>query len=106
MTAKKKKRERLPDLDRMTDEEVARFWDTYSFADFWDEFERVEEPIFVKPPKKVVSLRLDQQMADLLEMLAREKDIAYTTLVRMWVVERLRQELEKREQEKSLAKQR
>ena len=106
MTAKKKKRERLPDLDRMTDEEVAQFWDTYSFAEFWDEFERVEEPIFVKSPKKVVSVRLDQQVADLLEMLAREKDIAYTTLVRMWVVERLRQELEKREQEKSLAKQR
>ena len=106
MTAKKKKRERLPDLDRMTDEEVAQFWDTYSFVEFWDEFERVEEPIFVKPPKKVVSVRLDQQVTDLLEMLAREKDIAYTTLVRMWVVERLRQELEKREQEKSLAKQR
>jgi hypothetical protein len=51
-------------------------------------------------------LRLDQQIADLLEMLAREKDIAYTTLVRMWVMERLRQELEKREQEKSLAEQR
>ena len=106
MTAKKKKRERLPDLDRMTDEEVAQFWDTYSFAKFLDDFERVEEPIFVKSPKKVVSVRLDQQVADLLEMLAREKDIAYTTLVRMWVVERLRQELEKREQEKSLAKQR
>jgi len=106
MTAKKKKRERLPDFDRMTDEEAARFWDTYSFVDFWDEFERVKEPIFAKPPKKVVSVRLDQQVADLLEMLAREKDIAYTTLVRMWVVERLRQELEKREQEKSLAEQR
>ena len=104
MTAKKT--EGLPDLDRMTDEEVAQFWDTNSFVEFWDEFERVEEPIFVKPPKKVVSVRLDQQVADLLEMLAREKDIAYTTLVRMWVVERLRQELEKREQEKSLAKQR
>ena len=51
-------------------------------VDFWDEFKRVEEPIFVKPPKKVVSVRLDQQVADLLEMLAREKDIAYTTLVR------------------------
>ena len=54
MTAKKKKREPLPDLDRMTDEEVAQFWDTYSFVEFWDEFERVEEPIFVKLPKKVV----------------------------------------------------
>jgi hypothetical protein len=96
-----KGKKRLPDFDRMTDEEIARFWDTHSFADYWDEFERVEEPIFIKPPKKVVSLRLDQQVVDLLEMLAREKDIAYTTLVRMWVVERLRQELERRKQEKS-----
>ena len=51
-------------------------------------------------------MRLNQQIADVLEMLAREKDIAYTTLVRMWVMEKLRQEMEKREQEKSVAEQR
>jgi len=100
MTIKEKKR--LPDFDRMTDEEIAQFWDTHSFADYWDEFERVEGPIFVKLPKKVVSLRLDQQAVDFLEMIAREKDIPYTTLVRMWVVERLNQELEERRQERAL----
>jgi hypothetical protein len=92
----------LPDFDRMTDEEIAQFWDTHSFADYGDEFERVERPIFVKPPKKVVSLRLDQQAVDFLEMIAREKDIPYTTLVQMWVVERLNQELEERRQGRAL----
>jgi hypothetical protein len=32
--AKRKGKERLPDFDRMTDEEVAHFWDTHSFADY------------------------------------------------------------------------
>ncbi len=49
----------------MTDEEIGQFWNTHSFADYWDEFEHVEEAVFVKPPKKVVSLRLDRQAVDL-----------------------------------------
>lgn len=76
--------------------EEAEFWDTHSFVDYWDEFERVREPVFVKPQKKVVFLRLDAQTVDLLVAVAREKQIPYTTLVRMWVAERLKEELERR----------
>lgn len=90
-TAKK----RLPNLSKMTEQELAEFWDTHSFADYWDQFKRVREPVFVKPPKKVVSLRLDAKTLDLLMMIAHEKGIAYTTLVRMWVKERLHEELGK-----------
>jgi len=77
-------------------EEEAKFWDTHSFADYWDEFERVCESAFVKPQKKVISLRLDAKTVDLLAAVAREKQIPYTTLVRMWVAERLKEELERR----------
>lgn len=74
-------------------EEEAEFWDTHSFADYIDEFEEVKEPIFVKPRKRVVSLRLDQETVTLLERLAEEKGLPYTTLVRMWLKERLHEEL-------------
>jgi len=77
-------------------EEEAKFWDTHSFVDYCDEFERVREPVFVKPQKKVISLRLDAQTVDLLAAVAREKQIPSTTLVRMWVAERLKEELERR----------
>lgn len=73
--------------------EEAEFWDTHSFADYLEEFEVVKEPVFVKPPKRVVSLRLDQDTITLLESLAEEKGIPYTTLVRMWVKERLHKEV-------------
>ncbi len=69
-------------------EEEAKFWNTHSFADYWDEFERVRQPVFVKPQKKVISLRLDAKTVDLLAAVAREKQIPYTTLVRMWVAEK------------------
>jgi len=81
----------------MSDEEFARFWETHSFADFWDEFERVEEPILIRRPKKVISIRLGRELADLLEILAREKGLGYTALIRMWITERLRQELAERQ---------
>lgn len=85
---------KLPEFKSI--EEEAEFWDTHSFADYWDEFKLVKEPVFVRSPKKVVSLRLDRQMVEFLEMLAREKSIPYTTLLRMWIKERLTNELEKR----------
>lgn len=87
-------KKKLPEFKSI--EEEAEFWDTHSFADYWDEFELVKEPVFVRPPKKVVSLRLDRQMLEALEMLANEKSIPYTTLLRMWIKERLIDELEKR----------
>jgi hypothetical protein len=77
-------------------EEEADFWDTHSFADYWEEFERVREPVFVKPQKKVISLRLDATTVDLLAAVAREKQIPYTTLARMWIAEKLKEELERR----------
>lgn len=96
-TESKSKMGGRPDFERMSDEEFARFWETHSFADFWDEFELVREPVFVRRPKKVVSLRLERELLDLLEMLAREKGLGYTALIRMWIMERLRQELAERQ---------
>ncbi len=89
------------DFDRMTDEEFARFWEEHSFADFWDEFERVEEPVFVRQPKRAVTLRLEGELVDLLKALAREKGLTHTALVRMWVLERLRKEMAERQKQTS-----
>ena len=78
---KQLKLKKLPKFKSL--EEEAEFWDAHSFADYIDEFEEVKEPVFVKPQKRVVSLRLDQETITLLERLAEEKGLPYTTLVRM-----------------------
>lgn len=83
MKAKRKKR--IPDFK--TDKEAAEFWDTHSAADYWDEFEEVHDIRFAPPRKRVVALRLDPPTLRLVKAIASRKGVAYTSLIRMWVVE-------------------
>lgn len=75
------------------DQEAAEFWDTHSVLDYLDEFEVVKDVKFVRPRKEVVSLRLDRPIVEALRRLAHKKGIGYSPLVRMWLVERLQQEM-------------
>jgi hypothetical protein len=91
-TTKKKKSEgRIPTFK--TVEEEAEFWDTHDSVDFEDEFEDAPDIIFVKAgPKKTVSVRLDAASLEAVTKRAREMGIGPSTLIRLWVLERLRGE--------------
>ena len=86
----KKKRQvspkRIPEF--RTDEEEARFWDTHSVADYWDDLEEAKDVYFERPRKQVVTLRLDRPLIQRLRAIALKKGIPYSTLIRMWLVER------------------
>ena len=72
----------------------AEFWDTHDSIDFLDATEPVEMTfIDARPPKKQISLRLEQSAIEQLKILATRKGIGYQTLIRMWLIERLRQEV-------------
>ena len=72
-------------------EEEAEFWDTHSSAEFEDELEEVADVMFVKAgPKKAMTVRLDEKSLAALTQQARAKGISPSTLVRMWILERLR----------------
>ena len=76
-----------------SDREVAEFWDTHDFADYWDDLEPAE--LTKKPkPRQVVTLRLDSQVVQALRALARRRGINYSALARAWIAERLKRELE------------
>lgn len=78
---------RIPEFASI--EEEAAFWDTHSTADYEAEF----KPIRVRFAKRLstgVTIRLDAETLQKLRTLAREKGIGPTTLIRMWVLERLR----------------
>lgn len=79
-----------------SDEETAEFWNTHSLVDFEDELEEAKEVVFVRPQRQIVSIRLDRKYVEILKSLATEKGIGYSPLVRMWIVERIKQELENR----------
>ncbi|MBA2468369.1 MAG: hypothetical protein H0V37_03070 [Chloroflexia bacterium] len=72
-------------------EEEAAFWDTHSFTDFGDEL----IPVKVRVSKHLsvpLSVRLDPRDRVELVRRAQAKGVGPSTLVRMWVKERLEQE--------------
>ncbi len=83
------KKSRIPDFANY--EEEAKFWDTHSFADYWDEFKPVKVR-FAKNLSEGITVRLDPMTLAELRARAKEKGIGPTTLIRMWIMERLQQE--------------
>jgi hypothetical protein len=79
---------RIPEFATL--EEEAAFWDTHSTADYEGEF----KPVRVRFGKRLssgVTIRLDPDTLQNLRAVAQESGIGPTTLIRMWVLERLKQ---------------
>lgn len=74
-------------------EEEAAFWDTHSVTDFPDELEPVRVRI-VKNLSNPLTVRLDPRDRAELTRRAKARGIGPSTLVRMWVKERLQREAE------------
>jgi predicted DNA binding CopG/RHH family protein len=77
-----------------SDQEAAQFWDTHSLTEFEDDLELVREKVFVKREKQVMTIRVDKKLVNAMKAIAREKGINYSTLARMWLIERLKKEIQ------------
>lgn len=77
-----------------SDQEAAEFWDTHSLKEFEKDLERVRDRVFVKPEKQVMTIRVDKKLVNAMKAIAREKGINYSTLARMWLIERIKKEME------------
>jgi predicted HicB family RNase H-like nuclease len=72
-------------------EEEAEFWDTHDVTDYLDEL----RPVRVTPAPNLsagMTVRLDPEDREALGRIAAERGIGPSTLVRMWIKERLRTE--------------
>lgn len=88
----RKKKSKLPDFNKMSYEEEAKFWDTHSFSEFWDELEDVHVVFELKKPRdETLIVRIQKELKDRLERVARSKGLNMSTLARMWLIEKLRQ---------------
>jgi len=76
-----------------SDKELAKFWDTHSLANFEEDLVPAKGVVFVKPDRQIVSLRLDRKVVNAVKVLAAKKGIGYSSLLRMWLIEDIRQEL-------------
>jgi len=74
-------------------EEEAAFWDTHDFTNFREESTPVQVTVGQELAERL-TLRLDQADREKLVKHARDKGIGPTTLARIWLKERLRQEAE------------
>ena len=93
----KRAKSRIPTFK--TIEEAAEFWDTHSTTEFEDEFEEVRDVQFVVSrgrPKKAITVRVDEETLATLTKEATQKGIGPSTLVRMWILEHLK-EIKERE---------
>jgi len=86
-----------------SDKEARAFWDTHSLADFEEDLRPAKNVVFVKPDRQVISLRLDRKIVSALKALAHRKGIGYSSLLRMWVLERFSQEARPKRHRRNVA---
>ncbi len=84
-----KKKNQIPKFASVQEE--AEFWDTHDAGDYLTEFKEIKA---VYDPsgatKTTISVRLDEGLKTQLKRVADQYDISTSSLVRMWVVDRLR----------------
>jgi predicted DNA binding CopG/RHH family protein len=76
-------------------EEEAHFWDTHDVTDYWEELEPVQMH-YAKKPTRPVNVRFDDDALRDIRTLALQRGIGATTLIRMWALEKLREEKQAR----------
>lgn len=86
----KKKIPQFPDEDG-----ERNFWAEHDSTEFidWRQGERVRCKD-LKPSTKTISIRLPESLLDDLKMLANKRDVPYQSLLKIFLAERLKQELE------------
>lgn len=70
------------------------FWSSQDSAEYidWGKAKRLPFPN-LKPSTKTISIRLPESMLDDLKMLANKKDIPYQSLLKVFLAERIKEEL-------------
>lgn len=85
-----KNKSRIPEFKNR--EEEARWFETHSISDYMDEFRPIKAR-FAKNLSEGLNVRLDPDTLTKVRMEAKQKGIGPTTLVRMWIMEQLKQRI-------------
>ena len=77
-----------------SEDEEREFWATHDSTEYvdWDKAEAVVLPK-LKPSTKTISLRLPELMLNELRVIANKWDVPYQSLIKMFLKERIDQEL-------------
>lgn len=74
--------------------EERKFWKTHDSSEYigWEKAKRIVLPQ-LKPSLKTISLRLPESMVEELKVLAHKKDVPYQSLLKMYLSEKISEEL-------------
>ena len=77
-----------------TEDEEREFWSKVDSTDYvdWSKGKRVVFPN-LKPSVKTISLRLPEALLEELKMLANKKDVPYQSLLKVYLAEKVGEEL-------------
>ncbi|MCD6584785.1 MAG: BrnA antitoxin family protein [Desulfobacteraceae bacterium] len=77
-----------------TEDEEREFWSTHDSTDFLD-WNKADQLTLskLKPSVKKISLRLPETMIEELKLLANKRDVPYQSLLKIFLAERIQQEL-------------
>jgi hypothetical protein len=84
------KKSKIPEFKTIKEE--AAFWDTHDVTDYLEEMDLVSGAYLpqVDERKTVMTIRIAPSLKEKVEHVARSYDISTSSLVRMWIVDRLR----------------
>lgn len=77
-----------------SEEEEQAFWEKHDSTEFidWSSARRVVLPN-LRPSTKTISLRLPEHMLQELKLLANKRDVPYQSLLKIYLAERIEEEL-------------
>ena len=77
-----------------SEDEEREFWAAHNSTEYvdWEKAKRVTLPE-LKPSLKTISLRLPESMLEELKLLAHKRDVPYQSLLKIFLSERIREEL-------------
>lgn len=77
-----------------TEKEWANFWMTHDSTEYVD-WSKAQRAVFpnLKPTYRNISLRLPAYMLDEIKLLANKKDVPYQSLMKVFLAEKVKEEL-------------
>jgi predicted DNA binding CopG/RHH family protein len=93
-------KKRIPEFGSEAEEQA--FWSEHDSTEYvdWHQAREVVLPR-LRPSTKTISLRLPEHMLEELKLLANKQDVPYQSLLKMYLAERIEQELRGRNRKAS-----
>lgn len=76
------------------EDEERNFWDTHDTTEYFDTSRPVEFDLSeLKPSTETISLRLPEYLLDRIKQIANFKDVPYQSLMKIFLAEKVKEEL-------------